>query len=169
MVFNIYVGIDVSKLKLDVFIRENNVHRLFKNDLSGFELLEHWLQEKTRQPLHSVLVCFEHTGMYSMSLALFLEERKIPFSMIPSLEIKRSLGITRGKNDFVDSKRIAEFAYRFRDKISITKLPAAGIRKIHSLLTLSRNFSIKYVIGFLKCCLLDIYFPTFFRIYYVYA
>jgi len=136
MEFKIYVGIDVSKLKLDVFIRENQVHKLFKNDLNGFDLLLRWLQEQTRQPLQSMLVCFEHTGLYSMSLAIFLEDRKIPFSMIPALEIKKSMGITRGKNDLIDSKRIAEFAYRFRDKISLTKLPAAGIRKIHSLLTL---------------------------------
>jgi transposase len=136
MIFKIYVGIDVSKLKLDVFIRESQVHRVFKNDLNGFELLVKWLQEQTRQPLQSILVCFEHTGLYSMPLAIFMEERKIPFAMLPSLEIKRSLGITRGKNDFVDSKRIAEFAYRYRDKISVTRLPAAAIRKIHSLLTL---------------------------------
>ena len=142
MVFRIYVGIDVSKLKLDVFIRENQVHKLFSNDLNGLELLVRWLQEQTGQPLPTVLVCFEHTGLYSMPLALFLEERKITFSMIPALEIKRSLGITRGKNDFVDSKRIAEFAYRFRDKISVTKLPAAGIRKLHSLLTLRGRLAI---------------------------
>jgi transposase len=136
MTFKIYVGIDVSKLKLDVFIRENQVHRLFKNDLNGFELLVRWLQEQTRQPLQTILICFEHTGLYSMPLAVFMEEMQISFAMLPSLEIKRSLGITRGKNDFVDSKRIAEFAYRYRDKISVTRLPAAAIRKIHSLLTL---------------------------------
>ena len=136
MAFKIYVGVDVSKLKLDVFIRENQVHKLFSNDLNGFELLVRWLQKQTEQPLHTIIVCFEHTGLYSMPLALFLEERKIAFSMIPALEIKRSLGITRGKNDFIDSKRIAEFAYRFKDKIFVTKLPAAGIRKLHSLLTL---------------------------------
>jgi len=147
MKFKIYVGIDVSKLKLDVFIRENQVHKLFKNDLNGFDLLVRWLQEQTRQPLDSILVCFEHTGLYSISLAIFLEESKIPFSMIPSLEIKRSLGITRGKNDFVDSKRIADFAYRFRDKISVTKLPLADIRKIHSLLTL-RNRLVAHMKGY---------------------
>ncbi|MDR1645921.1 MAG: transposase [Tannerellaceae bacterium] len=147
MTFKIYLSIDVSKLKLDVFIRENQVHRLFKNDLNGFELLVCWLQEQTRQPLQSILVCFEHTGLYSMPLAIFMEERNISFSMIPSLEIKRSLGITRGKNDFVDSKRIAEFAYRFRDKISVTKLPVAAIRKIHSLLTL-RNRLVTNMSGY---------------------
>ena len=136
MLFKIYAGIDVSKLTLDVFIRETNTHKQFKNNSNGFDLLVQWLEKQTKKPLESALVCFEHTGLYSLPLALFLEERKIPFSMIPALEIKRSLGITRGKNDFIDSKRIADFAYRFRDKIIRTKLPVKDIRKIHSLLTL---------------------------------
>ena len=136
MLFKIYAGIDVSKLTLDVYIRETNTHKHFKNNSDGFDLLVQWLEKQTQEPLDSVLVCFEHTGLYSLPLAIFLEEREIPFSMIPALEIKRSLGITRGKNDFIDSKRIAEFAYRFRDKITRTKLPVKDIRKIQSLLAL---------------------------------
>ena len=136
MLVNTYVGIDVSKLTLDVFIREKKVHKQFKNNLNGFSQLLKWLEIQTNQSLDSVLLCFEHTGLYSLPLALFLEEKKISFSMISALEIKRSMGVTRGKNDLVDSKRIAEFAYRFKDKISITQLPDKDIRKIHSLLTL---------------------------------
>lgn len=136
MSLKIYVGIDVSKLTLDVFIRELQAHRKFRNDLNGFISILEWIEKKTKNPLDSVLFCFEHTGLYSLPLALFFEENKIPFSMISALEIKRSLGITRGKNDCIDSKRIAEFAFRFQDKISRTKLPARAIMKIHSLLTL---------------------------------
>jgi len=118
MSFKIYLGIDVSKLTLDVFIREAKVHKQFKNNSDGFGLLVKWLEKQTKEPLDSVLVCFEHTGLYSLPLTVFLEEKQIPFSMIPALEIKRSLGVTRGKNDFIDSKRIAEFAYRFKDQTS---------------------------------------------------
>ena len=136
MLFKFYVGIDVSKLVLDIYIRENRAHKQFKNDLNGFGLLLQWLEKQVQQPLDSVLICFEHTGIYSLPLAIFLEKRQVSYSMIPALEIKRSMGITRGKNDLIDAKRIAEFAYRFKDKISVTKLPAEDIRKIHSLLTL---------------------------------
>ncbi len=141
MLFKIYVGIDISKLSLDVFIRETQAHKLFKNDSRGFVSLIQWVEKQTEESVTSILFCFEHTGLYSLPLALFLEDEHIPFSMIPALEIKRSLGITRGKNDVIDSKRIAEFAYRFKDKVSITKLPAEGITKIHSLLTLRDRLS----------------------------
>lgn len=141
MTFKNFIGIDVSKLTLDAFIYEKQVHRQFKNEEAGFVLLMQWLEKQTKQPLNSMLVCFEHTGLYSLSFANFLEEKRIKFSMVPALEIKRSLGVARGKNDVVDSKRIAEYAYRFRDKISLTKLPAKDISKIHSLLTLRDRLS----------------------------
>lgn len=136
MVIENYVGIDVSKLSIDVFIRESRAHKQFKNDVGGFDLFSTWLTKQIGHSLATILVCFEHTGLYSLPLALFMEKEKIPFAMLPALEIKRSLGITRGKNDLVDSKRIAEFAYRFSDKISLTKLPASDIRKLQSLLNL---------------------------------
>lgn len=142
MAFKDYVGIDVSKLSLDAFIWNTRAHRQFKNDVSGFGLLVQWIEKQTRQPLRSILLCFEHTGLYSLSLAVFLEENQLRFSMVAPLEIKRSIGITRGKNDLVDSRRIAEYAYRFNDKISLTKLPATDIRNIQSLLVLRERLSI---------------------------
>ncbi len=141
MTVKVFVGVDVSKLTLDVFIREKQIHRQFKNERSGFVSLIQWLEKQTGQQTRAMLICFEHTGLYSLLLALFLEENSIPFSMVPALEIKRSLGITRGKNDIVDSKRIAEFAFRFNDKIPRTKLPARDITKIQSLLTLRDRLS----------------------------
>ena len=136
MLYKNYVGIDVSKLSLDVFIREASLHRKFRNDSSGFALLVQWLKGHVTCSWQSLLICFEHTGLYSLSLAQFLEQEGITYAMVPPLEIKRSLGITRGKNDIVDAKRIAEFAYRFSDKILPTKLPSKDIQKLHFLLTM---------------------------------
>ena len=136
MMFKDYVGIDVSKLTLDVFILNVKVHKRFKNDSSGFNMLEQWLLKQTGLPLSALLLCFEHTGLYSLSLAHFLEEKQVSFAMIPALEIKRSMGVTRGKNDMIDSRRIAEFACRFQDKICLTTLPAKDISKMQSILNL---------------------------------
>ena len=97
MVFKIYVGIDISKLTIDVFIKEVQAHKKFKNDVSGFNSLLKWVKNQSKEPSDSMLFCFEHTGLYSLPLAQFLEENNISFSMISALEIKRSLGITRGK------------------------------------------------------------------------
>lgn len=142
MEINTYVGIDVSKLSLDVFIRENRSHRVFPNNVSGFEAIVTWIKKLTGQSTESMLMCFEHTGLYSMQLAIFLEQKHILFSMVPALEIKKSMGITRGKSDMVDSRRIAEFAFRFRDKLSFMQLPSADIRKLHLMLSLRGRLSV---------------------------
>lgn len=130
----IHVGIDVSKSTLDVFILEVRSHRRFKNNSNDFPVILQWIKKYTKH--QSVFICFEHTGIYSMALAAFLESQYIVFAMVSPLEIKRSMGIVRGKNDIVDSKRIAGYAFRFRDKIVVTKLPAKDITKLHFLLSL---------------------------------
>ncbi len=132
-----FIGIDVSKLTFDVCIYGSTAHRKFTNDQSGFQLFFQWIRKlSTPESMDSVLICFEHTGMYSLTLALYLEESKCVFAMISPLEIKRSLGIVRGKNDIVDARRIAEYAYEKREKITPTKLPSKAILQLHPLLTL---------------------------------
>jgi len=43
---------------------------------------------------------------------------KLMFGWSHHWHIKKSLGLTRGKNDKIDSQRIAEYAYRFSIKQS---------------------------------------------------
>ena len=83
-----------------------------------------------------LLICFEHTGIYSLPLAVFLDKQHIPFCMVAALEIKRSLGIVRGKNDKVDAKRIAEYAFLRRGQMKPFKLPSKNVLKLQKLLSL---------------------------------
>ncbi|MBL0073819.1 MAG: hypothetical protein IPP34_19250 [Bacteroidetes bacterium] len=45
-------------------------------------------------------------------------------------EIKRSLGITRGKSDKVDAKEIAHYAKRNTDKIALSTLPELSLQQL---------------------------------------
>lgn len=45
------------------------------------------------------------------------------------------MGITRGKNDKDDAKRIAEYAYEKREKIKLYKMPSAIFLKLKRLLS----------------------------------
>lgn len=137
MNYNRFIGIDVSKLTLDAFFYGKSIHQNFNNDQQGFKSFVSWArQQMEKTDLSQVLVCFEHTGVYSLSLALYLQEVKVPFVMIPGLEIKRSLGIARGKSDQVDACRIAEYAYQKREKLVPTALPSKTILRLQPLLTL---------------------------------
>ena len=129
------IGIDVSKEKLDL---HDHVHELtvqVSNNLTGFKELWQWAR-KTNTELSAVLFCFEHTGMYSLPLAMYLTEQNQSYAMVPGLEIKRSVGISRGKNDRADARVIARYAYLRRDEIKIYKLPSKQLLELKSLLSL---------------------------------
>lgn len=132
-----FVGIDISKNKIDAFVFEKNAHKQFNNDPKGFDTLLAWIGRTCQiEEFTRTLICFEHTGLYSLPLAVYLEGKQIPYSMCSPLQIKKSMGIARGKNDQVDARRIAEYAYRHRDILKATKLPSKAIFKLQPLLTL---------------------------------
>lgn len=141
------VGIDLSKLSLDAFIHSNKEVDTFENSLVGFKGLIKWHKKNSPYSTSETLFVFEHTGLYSYQISLFLTEQNIPFVMVPGLAIKRSLGIARGKNDRIDAKRIALYAYRLREEIVPTKLPIEAIMRLKHLLSL-RERLVKQRSGF---------------------
>ena len=137
MQYKIFVGIDVSKSTFDAFIHGTNHHKQFPNLSRGFDALCKWIALLAPDAeLKDVHISFEHTGLYSLPLAIYLEDREVPFSMINALQIKRSLGLVRGKNDKVDAKRIAEYAYLYREKLALTKMPSREMMQLQPLLAL---------------------------------
>ncbi len=135
MNFKEFIGIDVSKSHIDVFIRRPGVHAKFNNDQAGFQKMITWIKQHIDCAAEEVLFAFEHTGLYSLSLSLFLHERQHKFTLLPGLELKKSMGISRGKNDKQDAKRIAEYAYEKREKIRLYQMPSDTILKLKRLLS----------------------------------
>jgi transposase len=56
--------------------------------------------------------------------------------MVPGLEIKRSLGMARGKDDKKDATKIAQYAYRLRDEIEPSALASEEVMSMKRLLSL---------------------------------
>ena len=96
------LGIDVSKKTLDVRLHLNKSHRQFSNSSKGFKELLSWPKKQTGLEQRQILICFEHTGLYSLPLAIFLDKVQICFCMVAALEIKRSLGIVCTVLNLVD-------------------------------------------------------------------
>jgi len=133
----IIMGIDVSKATLDCFIHgTDGKHFIVENNSKGFVTFLETVLKLKKCKKEDLLICFENTGKYSKMLSVFLHTQEIPFVMVPALEIKKSLGITRGKNDKVDARRIALYAHEKRDKLVQTVLPGEKIERIKSLLPL---------------------------------
>lgn len=138
--YKLFVGIDVSKLTFDVALLNPNGkkigHKCFKNNDFGFESLLEWIDSNYIEG--DVLFCMEHTGLYSRKLQWFLQDSGFDVCMESGYVIKRSSGITKGKNDKVDSYRIADYALSHRHKLKITPPYDAQITLLHDLLT-TRN------------------------------
>jgi transposase len=103
------LGVDVSKLTLDIHCAELNTHIKIANSAEGFKVFKKWVKELGIDLKKSIMV-MEYTGGYEYKLIQFCESLSIAYTRIPGLAIKKSLGITRGKNDKVDAKRIATYA-----------------------------------------------------------
>ena len=132
----IFIGIDVSKLTLDVYIHGVSDYFKVENNSQGFVKLLERIIQITNTGKQDLFFCFEHTGKYSKLLSVFFHTEGLTFAMVPALQIKKSLGIARGKNDKVDAKRIAVYAYEKRESIKPTILPGEKVEELKSLLSL---------------------------------
>ena len=105
------VGIDVSKLKLDVTVileKNKEKHKAFSNNQEGFGEITKWFEQLEIQKTH---VCLEATGSYGESVSLYLHQKGHTVSIINPARIKaygKSEG-SRAKTDKVDSGVIAKF------------------------------------------------------------
>lgn len=127
------IGIDVSKLTLDVHQYHSSKSKCFDNNVTGFKKLLAWI---TKNDPHDFFVCFENTGYYSLSLAVFLQEKDIPFAMLSPIQIKRSLGLVRGKSDQIDAYQIAKYAWQHREEIQCSRVPDKLILELSQVLKL---------------------------------
>jgi transposase len=132
------LGIDVSKQTLDVYVKPCNVHFKLSNDAVGFKNLKREIKSLASE---NILIVMEHTGYYSLRLEKFLTLNGVSFCKIPALEIKRSLGVIRGKNDRIDARRIAEYGWLRRETLAADAVSDDDIGQLRSLL----NFRSKLV------------------------
>lgn len=137
MKFYYYLGIDISKQTLDaaLIVKENEIlgKKQVANDKKGFKELLSWAK-KLGAKASDILVCAEHTGIYGYELQTWLDEKQISFAFVAALEIKKSIGIRRGKNDEIDAVRIAEYAYLRRETIQLSHKPSDCIFILKNLL-----------------------------------
>ena len=136
--WNFILGVDVSKLTLDVHCAELNEHIKITNGAEGFKVFKKWVKE-FRIDLAKSIIVMEYTGGYEYKLIQFCESLSISYTRIPGLAIKNSLGITRGKNDKVDAKRIANYADEKIKTISPDKPLNKGILQLKELLSFRKR------------------------------
>lgn len=61
------------------------------------------------------------------------------YTAVSGLEIKRSLGLVRGKDDKSDATNIALYGYRLRDELEPSQIPTEALQSIKRLLRLRKR------------------------------
>lgn len=136
MEFKETVGIDVSKKTLDVHLHKEKMYSRYNNTAKDIKELVEWVFSNTEYAKDKVLFVFEHTGMYSDQTMQILSEKEVKFSVVSGLEIKRSMGLVRGKSDKADAAMIALYGYRLREEIKLTQMPSEDLKSLKRLLGL---------------------------------
>jgi transposase len=113
------MGMDVSKNTLDchLFVQQTSLAPVC-NDLKGFKSIKRWLGKELKKKTEGLLVVMEYTGIYTYGIERFLHEQGINYVKRPALDIKRSLGMIRGKSDKADARFISKYGWMRRDDLT---------------------------------------------------
>jgi len=139
-----FIGIDISKKTLDVALYNQGKkaaanYLKISNQLKGFKKLSLWIKQKGIST-SELLVCMEHTGVYGLPVAYYLESNSISYSMVSALHLKRSMGISRGKSDKTDAFQIARFCYLHHAELKETQLKSKQLYLIQSLMAERKRY-----------------------------
>lgn len=132
------LGVDVSKHTLDISCSELNEHIKIKNGSEGFVQFLKWCR-RLKIDLQESFLVLEYTGGYEYKLLQFCEAHAIVYARIPGLAIKNSMGIVRGKNDKVDSARIAQYGEEKHKSIQPSKPLNPAIVRLKELLSFRKR------------------------------
>lgn len=139
MKFKEVIGIDVSKSTMDCCIHSIKLQEVFDNNPEAISAMVDWSLENSKVAKEDILFVFEHTGLYTYQLIQYLGGSGCPFYVVPGLEIKRSLGIVRGKDDKSDAKRIALYGYRVREEIKPSQMSNKTLGALKRLMSMRRK------------------------------
>lgn len=138
IIYEFFIGIDISKTYFDVTIIDQNgkkvAYKRFLNKLEGYMAFLAFVGKSAGPNHNSLLFCMEHTGIYGRSIQHFLQDHSLNLWIESGLQIKYSQGIQRGKNDKIDSLRIANYGLEKQKKVNLTPIYDVNIEQMHDLL-----------------------------------
>lgn len=128
-----WIGIDIAKATLDwaVYCQQGIQLRIHSsNTLDGIKVALTKLKKLPEWNTERAVFCMEHTGIYNAHLLESLHKLDLFIWLESSLQIKQAGGMQRGKNDSIDAQRIAEYAFRFQDRIQLWQPPRLIIQQL---------------------------------------
>ena len=142
-----FLGIDISAgdFAASCITSPNNLvfsTQKFLNNIDGFNEFVSLLSKHSIK--HSkVIICMEATGVYSENISYFLASKGFTICIEAPHKIKNKTKNSPRKNDFVDALAIAEYAYRYIDKLSLWKPNNKILDQIQVLLSTREHLTVQ--------------------------
>ena len=139
-----WLGIDVSKLRLDVVLvtASRQWPKAFPNDAAGWKAIIAWIAAVQPGSLHA---CMEATGRYGEGAATALSAAGHAVSVVNPFQIKSfgKLKLGRNKTDPVDALLIAEYCRLFVPPI--WSPPSRQMKRLRELVRLREALKVAIV------------------------
>jgi len=128
------IGADLSKRKIDLVIHPIKKHLCIENQKDGFKEMISWLKDN-KVKSSEILIVMEHTGLYGFCFEHFLHQKQIRFCKVSALDIKLSMGVSRGKSDKIDAARIAQYGANKRNHLTVQTQTSKALERLKMLNT----------------------------------
>lgn len=133
-----YVGIDAAAESFTAswLVRPGKAQSApspFENNHQGVHALRRWLDEQEIDS-GSAIFCIENTGVYSEALCYQLHEEGLRVALLDPRTLRKAFGDGQPKSDAIDSFRLAEFGFRYADKLRIWQPQEDIVEQIQVLL-----------------------------------
>ena len=120
MQLNYYIGIDISKAKIDMAVisptYENVLHQVCDNNIASLKACFSKLLKKLKAGVSELLICCEQTGIYGRPLEQVCTAMQLPLWVEPAIKIKYASGL------------------RYADRVKLYKESPEACQKLQTLL-----------------------------------
>lgn len=144
-----WIGIDVSKDKLDISFFDGVSHNIFQISNDRKSISKYFVKLKSKSDYH---VTMEATGVYHRILFATLTSLEFDCSVVNPYRIKKfsEMKMIRAKTDTVDARIIAEYGYE--QKPALSKLPSNCQMEIITIFNAVESY--QKLVSSMKCQLL---------------
>lgn len=144
-----FIGIDISADDFSASCITNPAKqvfltRKFLQNIDGYNEFISLLTKNNIKTFDSIIT-MESTGVYSENLSYFLTSKGFNISIEAPHKVKNKMKDSPRKNDFIDAELIAEYSYRYYDKLSLWKPKSEILEQIQVLLTTREHLTVQMV------------------------
>lgn len=140
MEFKLVLGVDISKEWFDFCLMNSEFDIIWEAQVKNnpediYRFLSEFLAKGYATSFKDVLLCLEHTGIYVQHLIRCYLSKGGRVCMVPAAKVSEQLnGKVQWdeKTDSMDARRLAEYAFRFADKLKMWKAQDPTLVKLQA-------------------------------------